>query len=173
MHSATLISPRSSCNSAICSRSISPQRMSPMGGSSPGRLPSPRCQQFPTAPMEVMAEAINSHLDLQRYKNLLISGNYSRILSRLNRNITELDVRRANTLFQFMTILELVRTPRIWWAALPSTCGRPPGRPRSCFCSPALGPHLQEMADQDSQKQRDSDLSRILSMMLANDVLAR
>jgi DNA polymerase I len=43
---------------------------------------------------------------LQRYKIPFISGNYSRILSRLNRNITELDVRRANTLFQLRTILE-------------------------------------------------------------------
>jgi DNA polymerase I len=43
---------------------------------------------------------------LQRYKILFISGNYSRILSRLNRNITELDVRRAFTSFQLMTILE-------------------------------------------------------------------
>ena len=53
-----------------------------------------------------MAEAINSHLELQRYKILFISGNYSRVLSRLNRNITELDVRRAFTSFQLMTILE-------------------------------------------------------------------
>jgi len=45
-------------------------------------------------------------LELQRYKILFISGNYSRILSRLNRNITELDVRRAFTSFQLMTILE-------------------------------------------------------------------
>jgi DNA polymerase I len=43
---------------------------------------------------------------LQRYKILFISGNYSRILNRLNRNITELDVRRAFTVFQLMTILE-------------------------------------------------------------------
>jgi len=43
---------------------------------------------------------------LQRYKILFISGTYSRILSRLNWNITERDVRRANTLFQLMTILE-------------------------------------------------------------------
>ncbi len=50
--------------------------------------------------------AHNSHLELQRYKILFISGNYSRILSRLNRNITELDVRRAFTSFQLMTILE-------------------------------------------------------------------
>jgi DNA polymerase I len=42
---------------------------------------------------------------LQRYKILFIGGNYSRILSRLNRNITELEVRRAFTVFQLMTIL--------------------------------------------------------------------
>ena len=58
------------------------------------------------APVELMAEAINSHPELQRYKILFISGNYSRILSRLDRNITELDVRRAFTSFQLMTILE-------------------------------------------------------------------
>jgi DNA polymerase I len=58
------------------------------------------------APVDLLAGAINSHLDLQRYKVLFICGNYSRILSRLNRNITELDVRRAFTVFQLMTILE-------------------------------------------------------------------
>jgi DNA polymerase I len=58
------------------------------------------------APVELMAGAINSHPELQRYKILFISGNYSRILSLLNRNITELDVRRAFTSFQLMTILE-------------------------------------------------------------------
>ena len=58
------------------------------------------------APVEVMAGAINSHPELQRYKILFISGNYSRILSQLHRNITELDVRRAFTSFQLMTILE-------------------------------------------------------------------
>jgi len=54
----------------------------------------------------MLVDAINSNLNLQRYKVLFISGNYSRILSRLNRNITELDVRRAFTSFQLMTILE-------------------------------------------------------------------
>ena len=58
------------------------------------------------APVELMAGAINSHPELQRYKILFISGNYSRILSQLNRNITELDVCRAFTSFQLMTILE-------------------------------------------------------------------
>jgi DNA polymerase I len=58
------------------------------------------------APVEMLVDALNSHLELQRYKVLFVSGNYSRILSRLNRNITELDIRRAFTSFQLMTILE-------------------------------------------------------------------
>ncbi|MRR14672.1 hypothetical protein EG833_04445 [archaeon] len=58
------------------------------------------------APPEMLIDAINNNLNLQRYKVLFISGNYSRILSRLNRNVTELDVRRAFTCFQLMTILE-------------------------------------------------------------------
>jgi DNA polymerase I len=57
------------------------------------------------APVEVLAEALNSHLELQRYKILFIFGNYSRGLSRLNRNFTDLEVRRVFTVFQFMTIL--------------------------------------------------------------------
>ena len=47
------------------------------------------------APPEMLVDAINSNLNLQRYKVLFVSGNYSRILSKLSRNITELDVRRA------------------------------------------------------------------------------
>ncbi|VVB68983.1 Uncharacterised protein [uncultured archaeon] len=58
------------------------------------------------APVEMLVEALNSHLELQRYKILFISGNYSRILSRLDRNFTELEIRRAFTSFQLMTILE-------------------------------------------------------------------
>ena len=54
----------------------------------------------------MFVEALNSHLDLQRYKILYICGNYSRVLSRLDRNFTELDIRRAFTSFQLMTILE-------------------------------------------------------------------
>ena len=58
------------------------------------------------APVEMLVDSLNSHLELQRYKILFIGGNYSRILSRLNRNFTELEVRRAFTSFQLMTILE-------------------------------------------------------------------
>ena len=58
------------------------------------------------APGEVLAGAINSHPELQRCKTLFICGNYSRILSRLDRDFTELEVRRAFTSFQLLTILE-------------------------------------------------------------------
>jgi DNA polymerase I len=58
------------------------------------------------APVEMLVEALNSHLNLQRYKILYIPGNYSRILSRLDRNLTELEIRRAFTSFQLMPILE-------------------------------------------------------------------
>ena len=58
------------------------------------------------APPELLVDAINNNLNLQRYKVLFISRNYSRILRKLNRNITELDVRRAFTVFQLMTILD-------------------------------------------------------------------
>ena len=58
------------------------------------------------APVEMLIEALNSHITLQRYKVLYVSGNYSRILSRLDRNYTELEIRRAFTSFQLMTILE-------------------------------------------------------------------
>jgi DNA integrity scanning protein DisA with diadenylate cyclase activity len=58
------------------------------------------------APVEMMVEALNSHINLQRYKVLYVSGKYSRILSRLDRNFTELEIRRAFTSFQLMTILE-------------------------------------------------------------------
>jgi DNA polymerase I len=58
------------------------------------------------APVEMLVDALNSHLSLQRYKLLLVGGNYSRILSKLDRNFTTLDVRRAFTIFQLMTILD-------------------------------------------------------------------
>jgi DNA polymerase I len=57
-------------------------------------------------PVNLLVDAINSNINLQRYKVLFISGNYSRILSRLSRNVTELDIHRAFTSFQLMTILE-------------------------------------------------------------------
>jgi hypothetical protein len=43
---------------------------------------------------------------LQRYKILFICGNYSRMLIRLDRNFSELEIRRAFTSFYLMTIQE-------------------------------------------------------------------
>jgi hypothetical protein len=58
------------------------------------------------APEKLFADALNNHLHLQRYGILYIGGNYSRILSRLHRKFTELEVRRAFTAFQLLTILD-------------------------------------------------------------------
>ena len=58
------------------------------------------------APAQMLVEALNSHLNLQRFEVLYVCGNYSRILSGLDRRLTALKVRRAFTAFQLMTILE-------------------------------------------------------------------
>jgi DNA polymerase I len=55
------------------------------------------------APVDMLVDALNSHLELQRYKILFICGNYSRILSRLDRNFTEMEVRRAFTCWRKTT----------------------------------------------------------------------
>jgi len=61
------------------------------------------------APQQTFIEMLNRNPNLQRYKILYISGNFSGILSRLHRAITELEVRRGFTTFQIMTILEEAR----------------------------------------------------------------
>ena len=61
------------------------------------------------APNEMFAKALNHNLNLQRFKVLYICGNYSLVLSRLDRKFQELDIRRAFTVFQLMTILEEAR----------------------------------------------------------------
>jgi hypothetical protein len=61
------------------------------------------------APTEMFTKALNHNLNLQRYKVLYISGNYSSILSRLDRRFQDLEIRRAFTVFQLMTILEEAR----------------------------------------------------------------
>ncbi len=57
------------------------------------------------APPEMLVEALSTHLELQRYRILYVCGNHSHILGRLDRQFTDLDVRRAFTAFQMMTIL--------------------------------------------------------------------
>jgi hypothetical protein len=58
------------------------------------------------APREMFIQALNKDLNLQRFKVLFVSGNYSGILSNLDRRFTELEVRGGFTVFQLMTILE-------------------------------------------------------------------
>jgi hypothetical protein len=52
---------------------------------------------------------LNRNPNLPRYKILYVSGNFSCILSRLHRTITELEVRRGFTTFQIMLIMEEAR----------------------------------------------------------------
>jgi hypothetical protein len=54
-------------------------------------------------------KALNQNLNLQRFKVLYVSGNHSGILSKLDRKFTDLEVRRAFTTFQLMTILEEIQ----------------------------------------------------------------
>jgi hypothetical protein len=56
------------------------------------------------APSEHFIEMLNRNLNLQRFKVLFITGNYSGILSRLYRRFTGLEIRRGFTTFQLMTI---------------------------------------------------------------------
>ena len=58
------------------------------------------------APEKVMVSAINSNAELQRFLFLYISGNYSRILSGVNRTSKNFDVQRAFTAHQLFSILK-------------------------------------------------------------------
>lgn len=69
----------------------------------------PRSFNALVAPNEMFAKALNRNLNLQRFKVLYVCGNYSSVLSRLDRKFQELDIRRAFTVFQLMTILEEAR----------------------------------------------------------------
>lgn len=58
-------------------------------------------------PEEMLVDSLNCNLTkLQRLQVLYISGNYSRILDKLDRRFTELDVRRSFTAYQLLTILK-------------------------------------------------------------------
>jgi hypothetical protein len=58
------------------------------------------------APRGMFIQALNRNLNLQRFKVLYVSGNYSGILSKLDRRFEALEIRRGFTVFQLMTILE-------------------------------------------------------------------
>ncbi len=54
----------------------------------------------------MLIQALNKNLNLQRFKVLYVAGNYSGILSNLDRRFHDLEIRRSLTVFQLMTILE-------------------------------------------------------------------
>jgi hypothetical protein len=58
------------------------------------------------APREHFIAMLDRNLNLQRFKVLYVTGNFSGILSRLHRRFTELEIRRGFTTFHPMTILE-------------------------------------------------------------------
>jgi DNA polymerase I len=58
------------------------------------------------APEKVMISALNSNADLQRFLFLYVSGNYSRLLSSINRSSENFEVRSAFTAHQLFTILK-------------------------------------------------------------------
>ena len=69
----------------------------------------PRSFNALVAPNDMFAKALNCNLNLQRFKLLYICGNYSSVLSRLDRKFQDLEIRRAFTVFQLITILEEAR----------------------------------------------------------------
>jgi DNA polymerase I len=60
------------------------------------------------APEKVMISALNNNIDLQRFLFLYIGGNYSRLLSSINRSSKNFEVRRAFTVHQLFTLLKEV-----------------------------------------------------------------
>jgi hypothetical protein len=58
------------------------------------------------APRQLFIEMLNRNLNLQRFKVLYVTGNFSGFLSRLYRKFTKLEIRRGFTTFQLMTIFE-------------------------------------------------------------------
>ncbi len=113
------------------------------------------------SPAELLAGALNNRLELQRFKILFICGNYSRILDHLNRNFTELEIRRAFTSFQLMTILEenhhsfliVEHDPILYEDAkemveyIAQALRQTSREATVLLYAPALDPHLQKIAE--------------------------
>ncbi len=57
------------------------------------------------APVDTVTGALNANLELQRFMFLYVCGNFSRIMSGVNRNSVNFEIRRAFTAFQLLTIL--------------------------------------------------------------------
>jgi len=58
------------------------------------------------APIKPVIEALKNAIGRKRFLTLYVCGNYSRLLSKMNLRSADLNVRRAFTAFQLLTILE-------------------------------------------------------------------
>ncbi len=58
------------------------------------------------APRDMFIQAINRNLNPQRFRVIYVCGNYSSILISLDRRFEAIDIHRAFTIFQLMTVLE-------------------------------------------------------------------
>ncbi|MCX6694230.1 MAG: hypothetical protein NT074_06760 [Methanomicrobiales archaeon] len=57
------------------------------------------------APLEMMGAALNNTCAVRKFLFLYVSGNYSRLLAGINRHSSDIDVQRAFTAFQLLTLL--------------------------------------------------------------------
>ena len=55
---------------------------------------------------ELFIEMLNRNLDPYKFSTIYVCGNYSAILTHLHRKFEDLNIRRAFTVFQLMTVLE-------------------------------------------------------------------
>ena len=62
------------------------------------------------APEDLVLAGLNDNPVLRRFLFLFVSGNYSRLLSGINRRSVTIEVRRAFTAFQLLTILRDLRS---------------------------------------------------------------
>ncbi|NPV63253.1 MAG: hypothetical protein HPY61_11605 [Methanotrichaceae archaeon] len=69
----------------------------------------PRSLNALVTPRELFIQALNRNLNLQRFRVLYVTGNYSGVLTRLDRRFSELEIQRGFTVFQLMAILEEAR----------------------------------------------------------------
>jgi DNA polymerase I len=58
------------------------------------------------APADMFAAFFNETLNFQRFMTLFVCGNYSLLANRIDRSMSNFDVRRAFTSYQLLTILQ-------------------------------------------------------------------
>jgi hypothetical protein len=115
-----------------------------------------------------VAKTLNRNLHLQRFKVLYICRNYSSVLSRLDHRFQGLEIRRAFTVFQLMTILEEARHSLIIiehdallyedaqgvLSTSPKVSAMLPKRLQSCFYSPLTDTFLEDLTRNANMHQQ-------------------